>query len=79
MKQGRFLKVSLLILAVLLMLNLIVSLGKMTTISYAVKNVQYKVVPVRYSQANLQSALDKYSNEGWELATHYSDILIFKK
>jgi hypothetical protein len=54
MKQGRFLKVSLLILAVLLMLNLIVSLGKMTTTSYAGKNIQYKVVQLHYNQANLQ-------------------------
>jgi hypothetical protein len=39
----------------------------------------YKVARVRYDEQSIQTAVDLFARDGWELVSHYNDILIFKK
>ena len=39
----------------------------------------YKVVKAGTDEQSLQAVVDLFARDGWELVTHYSDILIFKK
>lgn len=82
MKRSYLLKFLLVLVAVLLTINLIVSLLQIPSSSYAAGRVQYKVVTIRnFDSKNLQEELNKYGNDGWELvplATFHA-TLIFKK
>lgn len=39
----------------------------------------YKVVKAGVDEQSLQTVTDLFARDGWELVTHYNDILIFKK
>ena len=39
----------------------------------------YKVVKASSDEQSLQSVVDIFGRDGWELVSHYNDILIFKK
>ncbi len=39
----------------------------------------YKVVKSGADEQSLQTVVDLFARDGWELVTHYNDILIFKK
>ena len=39
----------------------------------------YKVTRVHYNEQEIQTVVDIFSRDGWELVTHYNEILIFKK
>lgn len=39
----------------------------------------YKVVKAGADEQSLQTVVDLFARDGWELVTHYNDILIFKK
>ena len=41
--------------------------------------VMYKVTHVRCEEGELQAVVDIFSRDGWELVTHYNEILIFRK
>ena len=88
MKRDLLTRVLLVVAVVLLALNLIMTLMGTSSPSYAAKTTQYKVefVPINNYSSNpigdIQLVLDKYSNEGWELAAFNVDqgkYLIFKR
>jgi len=39
----------------------------------------YKVAHVRYDESEIQAVVNIFSRDGWELVSHYNEILIFKK
>jgi len=39
----------------------------------------YKVAHVRYDEAEIQAVVNIFSRDGWELVSHYNEILIFKR
>ena len=40
---------------------------------------QYKVTHVHCEEGEIQTVVDIFARDGWELVTHYNEILIFKK
>ncbi len=87
MKRDLLTRVLLVVAVVLLALNLIMTLMGTSSPSYAAKTTQYKVEFVlndnSLNTGDIQLVLDKYSNEGWELAAFNVDqvrrYLIFKR
>ena len=43
------------------------------------QRIMYKVVKTQYDEQSIQTVVDLFSRDGWELVTHYNEILIFKK
>jgi len=43
------------------------------------QKVVYKVAHVKYNETEIQAVVDIFSRDGWELVSHYNEILIFKK
>ena len=84
MKNDLFIRVSLIVVAILLALNLLVQLSKTSSSAYAAGTTQYKVVLYNW-QNNASGAtateqiLNKYAKEGWEFMMPMGEFIVFKK
>jgi hypothetical protein len=72
------------ILLVLIGLNLTLAVGLVTQSSMAQTlgpraKYMYKVVKAGADEQSLQTVVDLFARDGWEVVTHYNDTLIFKK
>lgn len=47
--------------------------------AYGRAKFMYKVVKSGSDEQSLQTIVDLFARDGWELVTHYNDTLIFKK
>ena len=77
-------RIAVLLLIVLLTINILSTvLSKDTPSSYAQTigraKYMYKVVRATYDEQAIQTVVDLFARDGWELVTHYNDIVIFKK
>ena len=79
-------KLLLLVVFVLFMVNFIFTFIGKPSSSYAAKTIQYKVVFLQTCNAKaVETMLNKFGNEGWELVNHPCDggagagDFIFKK
>ncbi|MBI5181670.1 MAG: DUF4177 domain-containing protein [Nitrospirae bacterium] len=82
MKRDLFNKVLLGIVAVLLLLNFMVSFLRTPSSAYAAKTVQYKYVRTQWpgNPEKFEAMLNKYGKDGWELvADSEMSGFIFKK
>jgi len=69
MKCDLFIKISLIMIVVLLALNIILPILSSPAISYAAKNIQYKVISFAETSAdkeNFEKLFNEYGKEGWE-------------
>ena len=76
MKKDLFVRVSLVVIALLLVLNL-GGIVLSPTPTFAAKKYEYKVE--YYERGGSQKILDQYSNAGWELIAATDQYLFFKK
>jgi hypothetical protein len=72
------------ILLVLVGLNLAITAGLLTQSSTAQTlgpraKFMYKVVKTGTDEQSLQTVVDLFARDGWEVVTHYNDTIIFKK
>jgi hypothetical protein len=77
------LRMLLLVIAALLCVNLIITFLSNSVPSYAAKSFRYKIMSARdytyKGEKGLQQMLDRYGNDGWDIAAVYGDVIIFKK
>jgi hypothetical protein len=83
MKKDLFVRVSLVVIALLLVLNL-GGIVFSTTPTFAAKKYEYKAVGTDGQSesgvvSDAQNKLEQYSNTGWELIAVTDHILYFKK
>ncbi|HUI64598.1 MAG TPA: hypothetical protein VL126_07145 [Bacteroidota bacterium] len=68
---------------VLLAANIVITIALIPPSSSAQVPVHgrtmYKVTHVHCNEQEIQTVVDIFSRDGWELVTHYNEILIFKK
>jgi hypothetical protein len=83
MDRPSFLRMIMLVVAALLCINLIVTFFGNSMPSYAAKSFRYKIMNAKdftyKGEKGLQQMLDKYGNDGWDIAAVYGDAIIFKK
>jgi hypothetical protein len=76
-------KIIMLAVAALLCINLVIAFFSNSMPSYAARGIQYRIMNARsytYSgEKGLEKILNRYGNEGWDIAAIYGDIIIFKK
>lgn len=84
MKNDSFIKVLLIIITTLLALNLMMLIFSNPEISYAAKNVEYKIVLAKdMSSLKDPPPIDRFLNElgkeGWELILIENGVMFFKR
>jgi len=83
MIQQRTLKRFLIAAIVLLAGNIVITMALNPSFTSAQvpahARTMYKVTHVHCNEQEIQTVVDIFSRDGWELVTHYNEILIFKK
>ncbi len=78
-RARRFLYAAGLLLCINLLLTTVVFHQSSQAQNYNRAKYMYKVVKTAGDEQSLQTVVDLFARDGWELVTHSGDILIFKK
>ena len=70
---------AILFLAGSIVVTMIVNPAMMSAQTSARQKTMYKVAHVQNNEQEIQTVVDIFSRDGWELVTYSNDILIFKK
>ena len=89
MKNNRFIKKVLIVIAFLLALNIGLTILYNSPVSHAAKGIEYKVVEIfdigyadqKLNEEILEESLNEYNKEGWELFLWLDgyDTVVFKR
>lgn len=79
-----FIRNLLVIIVILLALNIILPMLSNPPISYAAKNIEYKIIDLEELEGprtteNIEKLCNEYGKEGWEYISHFANCFIFKR